>query len=166
MIVLFALLVRYRTVTLEAARSAQLAKNVWDAMNSRLQVMDARIIDVMAKVEVLSSRGVIEPRTRSEVTTPSGGGALASSVQEAVPAAPQARAPAEASHDIEGTILRLLLEAPRTSSDIMRLVNRSREHTSRVMKALFDGGLVTRDNRNRPFVYAITDTGRRYIEAK
>jgi predicted transcriptional regulator len=43
------------------------------------------------------------------------------------------------------------------------LIDRSREHTSRLMKALFDRGFVVRNDRNKPFVYEITEAGRRYL---
>ena len=35
-VVLFTFLMRYRKLTSDANKSSQLAKNIWDAMNSRL----------------------------------------------------------------------------------------------------------------------------------
>src|SRR5208283_2789272 len=66
-VVLFAFLMRYRKLTLDATKSSQLAKNIWDAMNSRLQVMDARIIDMMAKVEISSTQSAQDRRARPTV---------------------------------------------------------------------------------------------------
>ena len=60
LIVLIMLLARYRLLVGESAKSAQMAKNIWDAMNSRFTITDARIIDLMAKVDVYSVRGVTQ----------------------------------------------------------------------------------------------------------
>jgi hypothetical protein len=48
-------------------------------------------------------------------------------------------------------ILKILIERPRTSREIQHSVGRTREHTSRLMKKLYD---------SKPFKYSITDAGR------
>lgn len=57
-------------------------------------------------------------------------------------------------------ILKMLMEKPRTSREIQHSVGRTREHTSRLMKKLYDSKLVIRDSNNKPFKYSITDAGR------
>ena len=57
-------------------------------------------------------------------------------------------------------ILKMLIEKPRTSREIQHSVGRTREHTSRLMKRLYDSKLVVRDSNNKPFKYSITDAGR------
>jgi predicted transcriptional regulator len=42
-------------------------------------------------------------------------------------------------------------------------VKRWREHTARMMESLFDKGLVTRDDSEKPFVYQLTEQGERYL---
>jgi len=42
-------------------------------------------------------------------------------------------------------------------------LKKSREHTARVMKELFELGLVRRNVAHKPFVYQLTDEGRRFI---
>ena len=54
----------------------------------------------------------------------------------------------------------MLMEKPRTSREIQHSVGRTREHTSRLMKKLYDSKLVIRDSNNKPFKYSITDAGR------
>ena len=49
-----------------------------------------------------------------------------------------------------------------TSSDISRLLGRSREHTARAMKILYEKGLVER--RGKPFRYYITERGVRFLD--
>ena len=56
-------------------------------------------------------------------------------------------------------ILRLITEKPMTSRDIQVTIGRTREHTSRMLKKLFEDGLVERDMSTMPFSYKITDKG-------
>jgi predicted transcriptional regulator len=60
-------------------------------------------------------------------------------------------------------ILRML-EVPLTSREIQRKINKSREHTSRLLKKLYSENIVIRDESVRPFKYKITDEGRRQLE--
>ena len=61
------------------------------------------------------------------------------------------------------TILRML-EVPLTSREIQRKVNKSREHTSRLLKKLYSENIVMRDGSTRPFKYKITNEGRKLLE--
>ncbi|MGE5822360.1 MAG: helix-turn-helix domain-containing protein [Nitrososphaerota archaeon] len=61
------------------------------------------------------------------------------------------------------TILRML-EVPLTSREIQRKINKSREHTSRLLKKLYSENIVTRDGSTRPFKYKITNEGRKLLE--
>ena len=56
-------------------------------------------------------------------------------------------------------VLRLITEKPMTSRDIQITIGRTREHTSRMMKKLFEEGLVERNIQANPFTYYITDKG-------
>ena len=61
------------------------------------------------------------------------------------------------------SILRML-ELPSTSREIQRKINKSREHTSRLLKKLYSENIVRRDESVRPYKYKITDEGRRLLE--
>jgi DNA-binding transcriptional ArsR family regulator len=61
-------------------------------------------------------------------------------------------------------ILKLLQEAPRSAREIQHNVGKTREHISRLMKKLYDEGLVDRNMSTKPFVYKITDEGRKLLE--
>ncbi|MFZ0185059.1 MAG: winged helix DNA-binding protein [Nitrosotalea sp.] len=56
-------------------------------------------------------------------------------------------------------VLRLITEKPMTSRDIQVTIGRTREHTSRMLKKLFEDGLVERDMSTKPFTYKITEKG-------
>jgi len=160
-VILGTLLSRYSAMVQEADKSTRLAKDVWDSMNSRFSVVDARIIDLMAKTEVLSSRlGMsqgVAPQLRAAVSAP------VSSEAKAVRPTDVAKVVTGEGTETEVKVLRLLVDGPRTTAQVKEVVGRSREHTARLMKTVFDGGLVVRNDRNKPYVYEITDSGRSYV---
>ena len=77
---------------------------------------------------------------------------------------PVSRIPNMSSEDSVKHVLNLITKKPMTSRDIeVTFGGRSREHVSRLMKKLFDDGLVERNTTNRPYTYSITDSGRKHI---
>ena len=60
-------------------------------------------------------------------------------------------------------VLRLITDKSMTSRDIQNASQRSREHTSRLMKKLFQNGYVERNTSSKPFTYSITDKGKAKI---
>ncbi|MBM2851510.1 MAG: hypothetical protein HW420_57 [Candidatus Nitrosotenuis sp.] len=57
-------------------------------------------------------------------------------------------------------VLGLITLNEMTSHDIQVTIGRSREHTSRLMKRLFEEGLVERNTKMKPFTYKITEKGK------
>lgn len=184
LVVLFALLAKYRALTQEVDRSSQLAKDLWDAMNQRLLTQDTRIVDMMAKFEVASLRKGGMPTTgakyavtppyeessvvRSPVTRasePSGATSQGISQESEVSQpVPEQSVPATSRGEAtEMTILRALLSGPRTSMQILAVSRVTREHNARLLKSLWSRGLLARNDTNKPYVYEISETGRRYL---
>ena len=60
-------------------------------------------------------------------------------------------------------VLKKITEGPMTSRDIEVTLGKSREHASRLMKKLFEDGLVGRDTSARPYRYTIADKGRERV---
>jgi hypothetical protein len=165
-VILASLLYRYSKLVQEADKSTRLAKDVWDSVNSRFSVVDTRIIDLMAKTEVLASRSGL-PHVASQPRILSAPSAAASTPSSAARSSETTRVvapqvPLGEGTETEAKVLRLLADGPKNSAQIKEAVGRSREHTARLMKALFDRGLVVRNDRNKPYVYEITDSGRSY----
>jgi predicted transcriptional regulator len=80
---------------------------------------------------------------------------------------PVSRIPNMSSEDSVKHVLKLITKKPMTSRDIeVTFGGRSREHVSRLMKKLFDDGLVERNTTNRPYTYSITDSGKKHISAE
>lgn len=60
-------------------------------------------------------------------------------------------------------VLRLITDKAMTSRDIQITLKRSREHTSRLMKKLFEDGFVQRDTSSKPYTYTISEKGKQRL---
>jgi hypothetical protein len=188
-VIMGSFLTRYRQMVKEAEMSARLAKDVWDTANSRFSVVDARIIDLMAKTEVLSTRvglpkSVLPPtppntqvspttsqepsRQTSQPTPPTSQSTPRPAGTSGVTASQAAgvesmQVPQWKGTESEVNALRFLVGGAKSSAEIKVQLDMSREHTARLMKGLFDRGLVVRNDRNKPYVYEITESGKSYV---
>jgi len=61
-------------------------------------------------------------------------------------------------------VLHLITNKSMTSRDIQITLKKSREHTSRLMKKLFEDGLVQRNTETKPYTYSITEKGISKVE--
>ena len=61
-------------------------------------------------------------------------------------------------------VLHLITNKAMTSRDIQITLKRSREHTSRLMKKLFESGYVQRNTETKPYTYSITEKGKLKVE--
>ena len=144
-------------------RVKPLIKTESDLLNSyteRLQYYENQLIDMkirMDSVELLKEVG--EP----EIPIPKSKEVMVKK-QEVAPST-QEEKPRERMHNMNfgnatDYVLRLITEKPMTSRDIQITISRTREHTSRMMKKLFEDGLVERNMQTKPFTYYITDKGK------
>jgi DNA-binding IclR family transcriptional regulator len=58
-------------------------------------------------------------------------------------------------NDLIKEILDLLADGPKTSREIEKAIGKSREHTARLMKRLYDMGYIKRDESMRPYKYTL-----------
>ncbi len=179
------LLIRYRQASQKITASSDLGHDLWQALEQRMKKQDERILDVMGRLEVVQSRvlsaaaaqvpigpppapaSAPQPQPRQEV------GADVMSLTQAErhagsqPESRTSRAPT-AELRLDETQLRvigLLAESPKNTRQLTDAVGMSREHTARLMKELFEAGIVSRNDATKPFVYQLTDGGRRYLPA-
>jgi DNA-binding CsgD family transcriptional regulator len=179
------LLARYRQVSRELAASTDLAKDLWESLEARLKKQDERLVDVMTRVDVLQSKFVgggsppslPAPQAKKEVVRPAV--SEVASPQKPVTQQPQITAPrpteapsAETPQPgrskldkTELAMLQLLAPGPKTSVEIKASLKLSREHVARLLKGFFERGLVVRDDSAKPFVYQLTDEGRKLLPA-
>jgi len=57
----------------------------------------------------------------------------------------------------ERSVLGLLVSGPKAAPEIGRLMAKSREHTARLMKSLFEQGFVERETDRQPYEYHLND---------
>jgi biotin operon repressor len=171
-VILAILLTRYARLVREGNRSTRLAKDVWDAMNSRLSIVDSRIIDLMARTEVLSSRlggGHVTSREVEDVSQhrlASGSFVKSETRMDEPKSGATVSWPSnlvEKVTETETKVLQLLVEGSKSSAEVTGRIGKSREHVARLMKSLFERGLVVRNDSNKPYVYEITERGKSYV---
>jgi len=68
-------------------------------------------------------------------------------------------------NETEIRILKLLKGGEMTAKMVIKSLGKSREHTSRMLKGLYDKGLVTRDEGRRPYRYRLTEAGLEALKA-
>lgn len=179
----FGLLLRYRRVSQRITASSDLGHDLWQALEQRMKKQDERILDMMGRLEVVQSRVMaavavhlpasltplppLAPPAAASQEKPGGVTESGPAVQqpESQPESQRSQAP-PGKVELDETQLaaiRLLSESPKNTRQLTDSMKKSREHTARVMKELFDLGLVRRNDSTKPFVYQLTDEGRRYL---
>ena len=176
------LLLRYRQVSEKISASSDLGRDLWQALDQRMKKQDERILDMMGRLEVVQSRVmtaaasvpspavislpppvvVPEPMEKPPVMTEPG-----HVVQQAA-SQPESRESQPAVgrrllDETQSSAVKLLGDAPKNTRQLTDALGKSREHTARLMKELFEMGLVSRNDSTKPFVYQLTDEGRSYL---
>ena len=179
------LLLRYRQVSERINASSDLGHDLWSALEQRMKKQDERILDMYGRLEVVQSRvlAATAPREPAAVPPmptltppPTPQQEKPEPVTERTPVTQQSEPvmesqvsqPLGTNHQLDETQLaavRLLAESPKNTRQITDALKKSREHTARVMKELFERGLVRRNDTTKPFVYQLTDLGKRYLAA-
>lgn len=152
---IFAVIIYNRVKPLIKTRSDLLT-----SYTERLQYYENQLIDMKIRldsVELLKETGELE----ISVPRPKETGV----VRQEVALDTREEKPKERLHNMNFVnatdyVLRLITEKPMTSRDIQITIGRTREHTSRMMKKLFEEGLVERNMQAKPFTYYITDKGK------
>jgi len=181
------LLVRYRQVSQVINTSSDMGHDLWVALEQRMKKQDERIIDVMGRLEVVQSRmlaaatdqvpaRVVPPSSVPERPTqaaekPEGVISPVSVVSQPVSqleSQPESREsplsrPEIPLDETQLAVIKLLAEGQKNTRQLTDSLGKSREHTARLMKGLFELGLVGRNNATKPFVYQLTDEGRRRL---
>ena len=137
--------------------------------NQRLEYYEKQFIDMKIRLDALNLDqeepldGDEMVKIQSEMVKPaSRKGRRSRAVVEK--RGPVNRVPNMSSEDSVKHVLKLITKKPMTSRDIeVTFGGRSREHVSRLMKKLFDDGLVERNTTNRPYTYSITNNGKNHI---
>jgi len=133
----------------------------------RLEYYERQLIDMKIRLDALELEDMSVKKPREEP-----GGEV--EIKQAVVEEPQQkvvekeppraqRLPNMAPNSAADYVLQLITNKSMTSRDIQVTLGRSREHTSRLMKRLFEEGYVNRNVGAKPYTYSITEKGREKI---
>ena len=148
------------------------------SQDERLEYYERQLIDMKIRLDALEIQGVetksddpnmelkqfLEKLAKKEMIQEK-----VSEEEQKVEIMPEEPAPVAKTPTLEPTnptdfVLRLITDKAMTSRDIQITLKRSREHTSRLMKKLFEDGYVKRNVESKPYTYSITDKGIAKIE--
>jgi predicted transcriptional regulator len=135
---------------------------------SRLEYYERQLIDMKIRMDALDLEEKMPPEQIMEKIEPvlgkKVGGVPRMEIQESKvesQSPPQkSRMPNMDFNGVAEHVLGLITTKEMTSRDIQVTIGRSREHTSRLMKRLFQEGFVERNTKTKPFTYRITEKGK------
>lgn len=142
-------------------RSFSAQKGMDPSYLSRLEYYERQLIDMKIRMDALDLEETKVPAPVIEKVE----AVLEKKAEEPVRKEPERpvskpRMPNMDFNGIAEHVLGLITTKEMTSRDIQITIGRSREHTSRLMKRLFEDGLVERNTKKKPFTYKITEKGR------
>ena len=131
----------------------------------RIDYYEKELIDMKIRLDTMELDG--ETFTKPDLSTKKVKSFDVPEVEEPEFVAPKPKAaprvPNMSFEDSLTHMLKLITNGSMTSRDVEVTFGKSREHVSRLMKKLFEGGLVGRDAAIRPYRYTITDKGRECV---
>ena len=152
-------------------------KESFDASQAeRLEYYERQLIDMKIRLDSLEIQGIEEKPVDQNLELKQFLEKLAKSdvkekpvetvvKSENVPEEPRitSRMPNLDHNNATDYVLQLITNKAMTSRDIQITLKRSREHTSRLMKKLFEDGYVKRNTDSKPYSYSISEKGKEKI---
>jgi len=135
-------------------------KAVINEFNNREENQNRKIVELMVKIDLLdkkisekSNLGVAFQSNQKGTATK----IVPTSIEEVTQNLTKNIGP------VELQILRYVSAGPRTSREVQDAIKKSREHTARLLKDLYEKNFLRRESKGKYFVYSITDLGNRLI---
>ncbi|MEM5782567.1 MAG: helix-turn-helix domain-containing protein [Candidatus Aenigmatarchaeota archaeon] len=169
-----------RKFTKEQKDASEIVKGVISELHNRLSLQDQKIIDQQVRLDVLElklehlskalGKEVVKAREISDTER------ILEEIKvllknlvksEELPLRKNQQRETKMLKELSPTeelVLKLLTEGEQTPKQIQQRINKSREHTARLMKRLFESGYVTREEKKKPYVYKITEKGKELIK--
>jgi hypothetical protein len=146
------------------------------SQSERLEYYERQLIDMKIRLDSIEIQGVEEKSEDPNLELKQFLEKLAKNeikekpiepvkMSEIVPEEPQiiTRMPNLDHNNATNYVLQLITTKAMTSRDIQITLKRSREHTSRLMKKLFEDGYVKRNIDSKPYSYSISEKGKEKI---
>lgn len=124
---------------------------------ARLKYYEEQLVEMKIQLDALEINTNVAEKP-PEAPKEAGAPAVESRESPRAPAQAQRR-PNMSTDGVIDYVLQLITNNPMTSRDIQVTLGKSREHTSRLMKKLYEDGLVERKSGTRPFRYSLTEKG-------
>jgi len=130
----------------------------------RLEFYERQLIDMKIRLDALDlqdySTKLYQPIPETESVERTSNKNELAHHKEVVGSPQEQRAPNMGYQNATDYVLKLITNKSMTSRDIRITLGRSREHTSRLMKKLFEDGYVKRNTNSKPYTYSITNKGK------
>ncbi len=151
-------------------------ENANASQKERLEYYERQLIDMKIRLDSLEIQGLEEKTEDSNLELKQFLEKLAKNEVREKPTEPVAQAEIMPDEPQTGSrmpnldhnnaidyVLHLITTKAMTSRDIQITLKRSREHTSRLMKKLFEDGYVKRNIDSKPYTYSISEKGKEKI---
>jgi predicted transcriptional regulator len=142
-------------------------KQSGNAYDERLERYERELIDMKIRLDLADIGSVAPAQTNNEeggkeTKSPEITAQITSKEEEITQPVRKMgeRMPNLGYNDAINHVLRLITDKNMTSRDIQIAIGRTREHTSRLMKKLFEDGYVQRNTNVKPYTYSITEKGK------
>ena len=130
----------------------------------RLEFYERQLIDMKIRLDALDLQGygtkLYQPIPETESVEHASNKNELVHHKEIVGESQEPRAPNMGYQNATDYVLKLITNKSMTSRDIQITLGRSREHTSRLMKKLFEDGYVKRTTNSKPYTYSVTNKGK------
>jgi len=151
---------------------------IYDVSQSeRLEYYEKQLIDMKIRLDALEIQGIeqkiedpnlelkqfLEKLAKNEVQENKSDNTIKPKIIHEKPVSVPNISPSDHINPVD-YVLHLITNKAMTSRDIQITLKRSREHTSRLMKRLFEDGYVQRNTETKPYTYSITKKGIAKIE--
>jgi predicted transcriptional regulator len=136
--------------------ASDIIENIVIELRNRLNNQDKKIIDHEVKVEIMDLRLTksLQPSLR-ESSIMKKVIKEEKEMQKEIKSSNKLLDIKEKLTDTEEEILKILLQKEYTATELQAVINKTREHTSRMLKKLFKYKYIERDERKRPYVYRL-----------
>ncbi len=159
-IILVYLSARVKSVLREEKDANEIIQGMLSEIRRRMKQQDMRILDQQVRLDIIDVRKGSMNAIRMPQVEPS-----LNTINNNIPITQYDNL--VKSRDVTGTelsILRLLVAGAKSPIEIQKVVGLSREHVSRIMKEIYQKGLVSRETGERPYRYKLTGNGERLID--
>jgi len=149
-----------RTEKNKVEQDYSIVKVIINEFNNREENQNRKIAELMVKIDVLDQKISEKSNQRQAFESSQKGTSIKivpSYIDESVNRLNKNIGP------IELQILMFISDSPKTSKEVQDSIKKSREHTSRLLKSLFEKKYLGRENKGKYYIYFITDQGKRII---